>query len=65
MNQGSAMRRHTCLWLAAAYLFVAASASAGVVSDGDRFRLWTACAPVAEIVHGLDGDCPSHLSHLP
>ena len=37
------MRRHPCLWLAAACLFVAASASAGVVSDYDRFRLWSGC----------------------
>lgn len=40
------MRRQAGPWLAAAVLLAAASASAGVVSDYDRFRLWNDCTPL-------------------
>ena len=38
------------LWLAAACLFVAASASAGEVSNSDRFGLWNDCRPMFLLV---------------
>ena len=45
-------------WLAAACLLVAAttSASAGGVSDTDRFELWNECRPVSLVVEGLPDD---------
>ena len=56
VNQGSAMRRHTCLWLAAACLFVTASASAGVVSDYDRFQLSSGCDQMGLWVGDISDD---------
>ena len=50
------MRRHISLWLATALLLTVASASAGEVSDYDRFRLWNVCHPMGFIVEGLSDD---------
>ena len=50
------MRRHTGLGIAAALLLTAASASAGEVSDYDRFRLWNVCRPMGLFVEGLSDD---------
>ena len=51
------MRRHTFLWLAAACLFVAASASASAsadeVSDHDRFKLWNGCKSMYLVVEEM------------
>ena len=41
------------LWLIAALLLTAASASAGEVSDYDRFQLWNECRPMHLYVHIL------------
>ena len=50
------MRQHTGLWLAAACLFAAASASGGEVSDFDRFELWNECRPMSLVVEKLPDD---------
>ena len=50
------MRQHTGLWLAAACLFAAASASGGEVSDFDRFELWNECRPMSLVVENLPDD---------
>ncbi len=51
------MRQHTGPWLAAAFLFTAASASAVEESDitrsMDRFKLWDDCRPVGLLVEDL------------
>ena len=47
------MRRYAGLWLAAACLFAAASASGGEVSDFDRFELWNECRPMRLLVEDL------------
>lgn len=47
------MRRHLGLWLAATLLLIDASASAGEVSDQDRFQLWNGCRPVDVLVVSL------------
>ncbi len=44
------------IWLAVAFLFAAASASAAEVSDHDRFRLWNECLPTSLLVEGLGED---------
>ena len=49
------MRRHPGLWLAATLLLIDTSASAGEVSDRDRFQPWTGCTPIAEIIDDIDG----------
>ena len=50
------MRRYTSLWLVAALLLAAAPASAGEVSDRDRFELWNDCKPMLLRVSGLPDD---------
>ena len=50
------MRRHPGLWLAATLLLIDASASAGEVSDQDRFQLWNGCRPVDVLVVSLSED---------
>ena len=51
------MRRHTGIWIAAAILLTAAaSASADVVSDYDRFQLWNECRPMRLVVEPLPDD---------
>ena len=44
------MRHHVSLYLAAALLFTATSASSTDVSDYDRFRLWNDCRPMDLLV---------------
>ena len=48
------MRRYTVL--VAALLLTVASASAGEVSDQDRFDLWNDCRPMLLVVEGLPDD---------
>ena len=50
------MKRHTGIWIAAALLHTAASASAGEVSAHDRFRLWNECRPTYLLVEGMDDE---------
>ena len=47
------MRQHTGLWLVAALFLTAASASAGEVTDYDRFKLWNECRPLSLVVQKL------------
>ena len=56
MNRGSALIRKLGPWLAAALMLTAASASAGAVSDVDRFELWNECRPLRLIVETLSDD---------
>ena len=44
------------LLLATTLLLTAASASAGEVSDNDRFQLWNDCKPMQLVVEGLAND---------
>ena len=44
------------MWLAAALLIITTAASAGEVSDRDRFRLWNECRPMGLVVEGLPDD---------
>ena len=50
------MRRKLGPWLAAALLLTAASASAGAVSESDRFYLWNECRPTSLFVERLPDD---------
>ena len=50
------MRRNLGPWLAAALLLTAASASAGAVSDFDRFQLWNECRAMRLVVESLPND---------
>ena len=48
------MKRYTCPLLAAIFLFTASPASAGEVSERDRFELWNKCLPTFLVVEGVD-----------
>lgn len=50
------MLRLTLPTVALVLALAASSTAAEKITETDRFRLWAGCAPVAELIDGVDGD---------